>query len=274
MSLRQNHGFTLIELLVVIAIISLLAAIIFPAYAAARSQARKTTCVSNLRQIATAARMYLQDTDETLFAPQLSRPSTNPVTIYTGRFAASRWTSWPEMIMPYVQNTDVFTCPNRPDNTYKGYSLNCNSSGESFPGSPTPPGNYNDGTGPGTRESGQYNPSVADIAIDSSTIWFYDSTPNILMLTKPTSWESLEATARLAPGSVTAMNVDGSRLMAQTLEEAKTKGETSTVIKDPWRHDQSMNIAWCDGHVSSIRPSRLKGENWNIENIPQPVESR
>lgn len=67
MRTKQNgepHAFTLIELLVVIAIIAILAAILFPVFAQARSAARKTTCVSNQKQIITAALMYAQDYDE------------------------------------------------------------------------------------------------------------------------------------------------------------------------------------------------------------------
>src|SRR5437016_13704550 len=60
----QRRGFPLIELLVFIAIIAILAAILFPVFARAREQARKTTCASNMRQIATATLMYAQDYDE------------------------------------------------------------------------------------------------------------------------------------------------------------------------------------------------------------------
>src|SRR2546428_11131003 len=59
-----RSGFTLIELLVVIAIIAILAAILFPVFARAREQARKTTCASNMKQIATATLLYMQDYDE------------------------------------------------------------------------------------------------------------------------------------------------------------------------------------------------------------------
>ena len=48
---RGFEAFTLIELLVVIAIIAVLAAILFPVFAQAREQARKTTCLSNLKQL-------------------------------------------------------------------------------------------------------------------------------------------------------------------------------------------------------------------------------
>jgi prepilin-type N-terminal cleavage/methylation domain-containing protein/prepilin-type processing-associated H-X9-DG protein len=58
-----KHGFTLIELLVVIAIIAILAAILFPVFAQARMAARKAVCVSNLKQLVLATRMYSDDYD-------------------------------------------------------------------------------------------------------------------------------------------------------------------------------------------------------------------
>src|SRR5437879_5509526 len=61
---RRRSGFILIELLVVIAIIAILAAILFPVFAQAREKARQTSCLSNMKQLATAFMMYTQDYDE------------------------------------------------------------------------------------------------------------------------------------------------------------------------------------------------------------------
>jgi prepilin-type N-terminal cleavage/methylation domain-containing protein len=74
---RARIGFTLIELLVVIAIIAILAAVLFPVFARARSQARKVTCSSNLKNLALGTMMYVQDHDETFHratAPRAPAP--------------------------------------------------------------------------------------------------------------------------------------------------------------------------------------------------------
>ena len=61
---KVRSAFTLIELLVVIAIIAILAAILFPVFARARENARRSSCQSNLKQIALGFIQYTQDYDE------------------------------------------------------------------------------------------------------------------------------------------------------------------------------------------------------------------
>lgn len=58
---RVQRGFTLIELLVVIAIIAILASILFPVFARARENARRSSGLSNLKQIGLGFTQYLQD---------------------------------------------------------------------------------------------------------------------------------------------------------------------------------------------------------------------
>ncbi len=89
----SRHAFTLIELLVVIAIIAILAAILFPVFAKAREKAEQVQCISNVKQLGTAAMMYSQDYDSMLLA------------IWNAPYY------WPVTLNPYTKNDQIMICP-------------------------------------------------------------------------------------------------------------------------------------------------------------------
>ena len=100
---RPRRAFTLIELLVVIAIIAILAAILFPVFAQAREAARKTACLSNTKQIASAVQLYCQDYDET-YALNLYRVTGPGITVF----------SFYDAHLPYTKNVGILACPSEP----------------------------------------------------------------------------------------------------------------------------------------------------------------
>ncbi|BDI30345.1 hypothetical protein CCAX7_23960 [Capsulimonas corticalis] len=110
---RALAGFTLIELLVVIAVISILAALLFPTFFAAREKARSAACSSNLRQIGMAMSMYMEDSDG--LYPWAKDPSDEHTSIwlpFPDKYAkVATMGRLHEVVAPYVKSPALWRCP-------------------------------------------------------------------------------------------------------------------------------------------------------------------
>jgi prepilin-type N-terminal cleavage/methylation domain-containing protein/prepilin-type processing-associated H-X9-DG protein len=106
----MRRAFTLIEMLVVIAIVAVLAALLFPVFSRAKEAAKKSSCLSNLHQLGTAAALYMGDADDRF--PLGHAPVGDPLQDFTegGDYESHQI----DLLRPYVKNRKdegVWRCP-------------------------------------------------------------------------------------------------------------------------------------------------------------------
>lgn len=118
---NPKGAFTLIELLVVIAIIAILAAILFPVFAQAKAAAKKTSTLSNVKQLGLGNLMYAGDFDDIF-------PKTQSLDQYNNGWA----NSWAIVSQPYTKSYDIYRTPQDGDTKVRDATWNWAGVGISF----------------------------------------------------------------------------------------------------------------------------------------------
>ena len=217
----RNKGFTLIELLVVISVIAVLMAIMLPTLARARQQGKAVMCLSNLRQLAVASQVYINNNDGYYPIAYMYKFTDSMFISYAWDFTSIKnWDTLEQRVIPgllWQSNTieKIQQCPSLKDSAnwladpYTGYNYNTSYIGH------------------GQGES---------IVV-----------PAMAAMVKRPSQCALFGDGQYADGANKFMRAplsDPAADLSCNYRYAGTQG---------YRHNGKTNVVWCDGHASSQR---------------------
>lgn len=168
----RSKGFTLIELLVVIAIIAILAAILFPVFARARENARRTSCLSNAKQLGLGFMQYTQDYDEKYPVIGYGPESSNDHVIFPNGDSGPN--NWLLRVYPYVKSVQVYACPSNTIAPWQG-----------APSGPSAVAGTSYGANSGLLTNGLVPTSIAAVQKVSETVLLADSTGTAAYMINP-----------------------------------------------------------------------------------------
>jgi len=255
---RQNgmrrmaeQGFTLIELLVVVAIIAVLAAILFPVFARARDNARRASCISNLKQIGLGMMMYVQDNDDRF--PQIFTTG-NTVLPPDGQdfYPGAGYWFWQQIIFPYVKSDQLFFCPSSPS----GIGADIPSLGSTNPYATMLNANYgyNDNialdAGPSLTQSAIRDASGTYLFMEFGLYYFAQSILN-------------------TPNFTNSGYISGAGLYGRGCSMTETPEFKSDCEKG--RHFGGVTVGFADGHVKWLRTDKILAEGANNNGAWNPL---
>ncbi len=250
MTSSKTRGFTLIELLVVIAIMAILAAILFPVFARARENARRASCLSNLKQVGLGFMMYLQDYDERFPGDRKTGNGNTPPPEAGGSWTSGYW-YWQQLIYPYTKSMQVNFCPSSPGAGLDGGA-----------GSLTPPSKnaifYNYGT---------------NVLVNRNTITLAS------VMYPTTTYLVMDSSAWRITGN--ALGASGYGYVPGMGALGVTASESTSYPLD-WlkgRHFDGGNVAFADGHAKWVKTQTIYNEGENCvgcshNNAVQPATAK
>lgn len=242
----------------VIAIIAILAAILFPVFAQAREAARKTACLSNIKQIMMGIKMYVQDNDEQHMGPDWYT---------TGPNFAGNYISWPDQVQPYIKNNGVWLCPSGPKYAgtagYGGCSY-ANTITSHYCWAPFVTYDY---YGVQSRD----NPTAS--VVSAAEFFGFPSTPAYYNNARP--WQETNRSIEMAEfpaettfileGYISSFYPYSTQAFGYPCSTGFGSTGNPTAIdlsdRNAFRHNEGMNVGYCDGHAKWIKGSRFYRDN-------------